>query len=187
MKCQRFAASFLVMATLCAFSGCIFSPAKKPPTIKPPVTYPVLAYPISVLEALSTAYAAKDSDEVKLLYANPGYIGTSADNSAQTNYTFSWADEVQHVTALGHHPEITSVVLSFPPSLSRYNEVNDPPGWATIQIISDMHVEINTTDLSYALFGSGETIIFKFVPKTPDASSPTDTTWKIIRWTENHQ
>jgi len=29
-----------------------------------------------------------------------------------------------------------------------------------------------------------ETIEFRFIPKTPDSTSPTDTTWKIIRWLE---
>jgi hypothetical protein len=173
-------------ATLCAFSGCIFSPPKKPPQIKPPVIYPVLAYPASVLEALSMAYAAKDSDEIKLLYDRT-YIGSSTDNTDQTTLPFSWANEVDHVTALGHHPEVIRVALTFPPSLTRYNDLNDTPGWATIQIIDQMHVEIDTNLTSYALFGSGETITFKFVPKTPDTSSPTDTTWKIIRWTEYHQ
>jgi len=185
---QRFAASCLVTATLCAFSGCIFSPAKKPPTIKPPIIYPALVNPFAVLEALSTAYAAKDSEEVKLLYDHDNYRGSSTDNTDGTTLPFTWANEVDHVTTLGHHPEITSVVLTFPPSLVRFDDLNDPPGWATIQIISDMHVEVNTNaTTSYALFGSGETITFKFVPKTPDASSPTDTTWKIIRWTEYHQ
>jgi hypothetical protein len=46
-----------------------------------------------------------------------------------------------------------------------------------------MTLEINDNPTTYSLL-SAETFEFKFIPFTPDSTSPTDTTWKIVRWTE---
>jgi len=185
MKLKRFAASCLV-GLLCLAAGCIFSPKKNPPGGTPPPDYPQLINPFSVLDALAQAYSAKDSNEVKVLY-DTLYVGTSIDQVDQTNLSFTRANEIDHVAALAKSPEIRSVHLDFPPSTTRFTDQADPPGWATIQILQDMHVTVETANRTYFLFNSGVTTEFKLLPKTPDPSSSTDTTWKIIRWSENHQ
>lgn len=186
MTLNRIVVLCVGVVLLAGLSGCIFSPAKKPPTVKPPPIYPQLVNPFDVLLALSMAYENKDSTEISLIYDSQ-YIGTSFDQIDNSTLTFTKADEVHHVAALAKIPDITSVAFRYPPSQNRYDDLADPPGWATIQFQQDVHVEINVLlGTSYFLFGSGETIIFKFLP-TPDSSSPTDTTWKIIRWSETHQ
>jgi len=185
MILRRFIA-FLLVAILCAFSGCIFSPHKKPPGGPSPPIYPHLDNPYSVLDALAMAYTAKDSNEVKVLYDSL-YIGTSIDQVDQTNLSFTRALEVAHVASLAKSLDIRSVLLEFPPSKTRFTDQADPPGWATVQILQNMHVTVDTAARTYLLYDSGVTTEFKFIPKTPDPSSTTDTTWKIVRWSENHQ
>ena len=178
---------FVALALLCLMSGCIFSPKKKPPIVIPPPDYPKLINPFAVLEALRLAYGARDTNEIKLLYdKDNNYLGTSIDPSDGSSLTFNWNDEVAHVAALARHTSITSVTISYPPSLVRYTDLADPPGWASIELLrgSGYNVEINDYPTSYFLKSDVRTE-FKFIPKTPDASSSTDTTWKIIRWSEN--
>jgi len=186
MILRRFAALWLV-AVLCVVSGCIFSPNKKPPTIIPLPDYPKLINPYSVLDALRLAYAAKDTNEIKLLYDKDNYVGTSFDADDQSRLTFNWSDEVAHVAALARHTTITSVVISYPPSLVRYSDLADPPDWATIELLrgSGYNVEISDQPTSWFLKADVRSA-FKFIPKTPDPTSSTDTTWKIVRWSENH-
>jgi hypothetical protein len=182
MKARRFAAYWLV-AILCLISGCIFSPKKKPPTVTPPPDYPQLINPFTVLDALELAYGAKDSNEIKLLY-HRDYAGKSTDQSDQSVLNFTKAEEVEHVAALARHATI-KVTLKFPPSKSRYSDLADPPEWATIQMTQGVNVQIDDSPTSYYLT-TGVITEFKLIPKTPDASSSTDTTWQIIRWNEFH-
>jgi len=177
----------LWIVLLMGVSGCIFSPNKKPPTVTPPPDYPLLINPFSVLDALALAYAARDTNEVKLLYDPVNYTGTSYDSDDQSSLTFRWRDEVNHVAALVRRTSITRVQITYPPSRYRFSDLADPPGWATIQLLqgNGMNVEISDSPTSY-FFKSGVSTEFKFIPKTPDSSSPTDTTWKIVRWNEVH-
>jgi len=185
MMHRRFVALCLIAASLCAFAGCIFSPVKKTPIPKPPQKYPLLINPFSVLDAVQQDYEGRDSNEVKLLYDKDNYQGTSIDASDQSTYNTRWADEVEHVAALARSTSITQVAFTFQPAQTRFTDLSDPPGWATIQV-QGLHIQIDDMGTSHLLFETGVTNEFKFVPKTPDASSPTDTTWKIIRWTEIH-
>jgi len=183
MKARRFAAYWLV-AILCLISGCIFSPKKKPPNITPPPDYPQLINPFTVLDALELAYDARDSNEVKVLY-HQDYAGTSTDRSDGSVLNFTKADEIEHVAGLAKHSSITRVFLKFPPFKSRYSDLADPPEWATIQMTQGVNVQIDDSPTSYYLT-TGVITEFKLIPKTPDASSSTDTTWSIIRWNEIH-
>jgi len=182
---RRFAASYLITVSLCALAGCIFSPARKPPIVKVPHPYPILSNPFLVLDALQQDYEGRDSNEVKLLYDKDNYQGTSIDASDQSTYNTRWADEVEHVAALARSTTITQVAFTFPTSQTRFTDVSDPPGWATIQV-QGLHIQIDDGQVSHLLYETGVTNEFKFVPHAPDASSSTDTTWKIIRWTEVH-
>jgi hypothetical protein len=61
-------------------------------------------------------------------------------------------------------------------------DAGDPPDWAVIQInkglISIVDINNNTT-----YEAQKNTMVYTFKPM-PDASSPRDTTWRIVRWTE---
>ena len=169
-------------------SGCIFSPKKR--DVDPPPQKPVYAIPASPEIALTNylkAYESRDSTQMKLIY-DEAYTGWSIDQTQPTGSQradFTKADEVAHVAALARAPSISNVSLDFGSSLTRSTDLGDPPGlgWATIQT-SFVRLEISDSPTSTSLVTSGETIAFKFSPKTPDSTSPTDTTWKIVQWSE---
>jgi hypothetical protein len=174
--------AFLVgVALLIALAGCgdkkVTGPAPGPGP-------PLPSTPINILTILSIAYSHRDTTECKLLY-DDNYVGTSTDQSDGSSLTFSKANEVGHVGALARNHLITTVLLQFPPGLTRFTDAGDPPGWATIQVLN-LNLVIEDSPTSLYLNNSGEMNEFKFVPTTPAADSPTDTSWKIIRWTEIH-
>jgi len=173
---------FLVaVVLLIAAAGC-GSDHKRIVGPDPAPAYSVPSSPLAVLDNLSLAYSSRDSTECKLLY-DDNYVGTSTDQSDGSSLTFSKANEVGHVGALAKIHSITTVLLQFPPGLTRFTDAGDPPGWATIQVLN-LNLVIEDSPTSLYLNNSGEMNEFKFVPTTPAADSPTDTTWKIIRWTE---
>ena len=169
----------LAIALCQAVAGC----GKKDTVVGPPATptYPALTSPERVLEALKIAYTRKDSTEYKLLF-DQSYLGTSVDllRGAPTD-TFMFADEVQHIAALAR--STTAVVeLQMKPATIRSADSGDPPGWALIQNpIQSLGIYDGSN--SFVVAPTQETIEFRFIP-TPDSTSPTDTTWKIIRWLE---
>ncbi|TMQ58848.1 MAG: hypothetical protein E6K75_04825 [Candidatus Eisenbacteria bacterium] len=151
----------------------------------PPVSkYPKLINPYSVLDALQIAYQDKDTTEIKVLYHDQ-YDGSSIDQTdpAPATVTFTKANEVAHVSALRHSSSIGSINLTSAPGRERFSDGADPPGWATIRNPFTA-IEISDATTTRTVDMAHITMEFKFIPKTPDSSSPTDTTWKIIRWTE---
>jgi hypothetical protein len=154
-----------------------------PPPI-PPRIYPLLLDPYSVMDALRTAYGRRDSAEIKLLY-DMNYQGTSIDQTdpAPAVLNFNKADEVRHVVALAKDPTILHVSMVPTTVMQRFTDLADPPGWSTIQNpIASLEVSSSTSSRTVDI--ANETMVFKFIPHTPDPTSATDTTWKIIRWTE---
>lgn len=150
---------------------------------EPPVPYPLLITPSDVLDALALAYSRKDSVEFDLIY-DDGYAGSSFDPKVPGELTFTKADEMRHIAALHRSLSIRNVSMTYPPARTRYTDLEDLPGWATIQLSgTGLNVEIADGENVYNLIGGG-TFEFKFIPTTPDSTSPTDTTWKIVRWTE---
>jgi hypothetical protein len=185
----RHARSFLArIAVVCVASGLLFSAGcgKDENTMigpgpGPGPVYPALTSPQNVLSAMALAYMDLDSAEIKLVY-DESYTGTSFDQNDPPAITLTKADEVRHVVPLASLTSITSVSLQLPPSLTRDRDASDPPGWAVIYLPSGaMNLEITDGATSYSIRSQHE---FKFIPTTPDSTSPTDTTWKIIRWTE---
>jgi hypothetical protein len=177
-------AATLLLASL---TSCIFSPKRDDgdPGDGGHPQYPKLTDPIIVLDALKLAYEARDSVEIKLIYDGT-YIGRSFDPNDQSALPdFTKQDEVDHVAFLHNKSSITSVYLTYPPIKTRSTDLADPPGWATVQMHNPgISVEINDSPTTYNLAPAVGTFEFKFIPTTPDSTSPTDTTWKIVRWTE---
>src|SRR5258705_3562762 len=161
-------------------AGC----GKKDKIVGPPATprYPALTSPELVLVALRTAYTGKDSTEYKLLF-DQDYLGTSVDLRTQSPIdSLTFADEARHISALAQRSGIAVVELQLTPTLVRSVDPGDPPGWALIQ---NPIQSLAIYDGPYSIFVEvgNETMEFRFIP-TPDSTSPTDTTWKIIRWSE---
>ena len=144
--------------------------------------YLVPSTPNDVLFNMQRAYAARDSTEYKGLF-DDAYLGNSMDPSDGTNLNFTKTDEAQHIAALARRGTITIASIVYPPSIVRFTDLTDPPGWATIQMSQGFSVQIDDIPSSYYI-RSGTTQEFKFAPTSPDSTSPTDTTWKIIRWRE---
>jgi len=168
-------------------SGCIFSPTKGPGGGGPePPKYEIPAYPHIVLQNLKTAYTAKDSSAYKACFdERPGlYVGTTQDAVHQTPVdTLYFRDEAEHIANLARSTTaIADLVLVPLLDLERRADSEDP-SWALIQNpIQSLRIDDGLK--SYVVTPSNETIEFHFIPKTPDSTSPTDTTWKIIKWTE---
>jgi len=182
---MRPAFSLAVLALALLVGGCgrdkIVSggPAPTPPRI-----YQILLNPYSVMDVLKTAYERRDTTEIKALYDNT-YQGTSLDQTDHTPtiLTFFKFDEVKHVAAMAHDPSLLHVSMILTPAMQRFTDPADPPGWATIQnpIAS---LEVSDSTASHTVDIGNDLMEFKFVPRTPDSTSVTDTTWKIIHWTE---
>jgi len=169
---------------LIAIAGCGGKKTTGPAGL--PQQYLPLSTPSNVLINMSLAYSARDTTEYAALF-DSAYAGVSTDQSDGSVLNFTKSDEAQHISALARHTSITTVRLQLPPSLLRFTDGVDPPGWATVQFAPGVgfNVEIDDTPSSLYLT-SNTTNEFKFVPTTPAAGSPTDTTWKVIRWTEIH-
>jgi hypothetical protein len=141
---------------------------------------------------MAAAFEERDSVVTDSVY-DDAYQGSStdqADPGGGTTLTFSKADEVRIVASMAGSASITFVDadLKSPNTWVRTSYASDPPDWVVLQI-SNWRIEVR--DLargeyaasSFDSFG-GSLMEFTFKPTTPDASSPTDTTWTIIRWRE---
>jgi hypothetical protein len=152
------------------------------PSPAPP--YPALTSPENVLVAMIHAYSNRDTIELARVY-DDGYQGTSVDQDdwAPVPLTFTKADEMQHLAALASRSSISHISINLNPVVRRYTDLADPAGWAAIQNPLRT-VEIEDAGTTYDVYLSYETLTYKFIPATPDSTSPTDTTWKIVRWSE---
>ncbi len=186
---------FVRLAVISAFvaasilSGCGQKgvPIKPPPGGGGPPSYPVLSSPQNVLSALGIAYTSSDSMETKAVYDST-YEGTSEDLSDPASpppLSFHYFDEVRHVAVLARNQAITSIhfQIGSPTTWTRL-ESDDAshPEWAVISIYG-YRISVVEGATEYRAEGTNP-FIFKFKPSTPESSSPTDTLWKIIRWTE---
>ncbi len=153
------------------------------PSRQNPPARPILSTPQWVLTSLVQAYTGRDSVWYAQLFDDQ-YQGTSIDLSqppGQQLLSFVKADEVGHVRALARSATIGGIDFYLGPSFVRYTDLADPPGWATIQ--TALFLSIDDPPVSFIVYGDA-TQAFKFIPTTPASSSPTDTTWTIIRWAE---
>lgn len=176
-----------ILCAIClsaALGGCIFSPNKGSEKV-PPITYEPNRFPEAVLRNLAKAYKQKDSTTYVSLY-DTDYQGSSIDQLDPTPQLLSvtWADEATHIGALSRS-SVSDIEAELVPILRRFNDGGDPPGWATIQdpfgrmIITDPAVSTE-----YIVRLDQILHIYKFIPYP---GTGTDTTWKIIRWTEVRQ
>jgi hypothetical protein len=130
------------------------------------------------------AYSNRDTVELARVY-DDGYQGTSIDQDdwAPATLTLAMASDMQHLAALAGRASITHVSVNLNPVIRRYRDAADPAGWASLQNPLRT-VEIEDAGTTYDVYLSYETLTYKFIPTTPDSTSPTDTTWKIARWSE---
>ena len=174
--------ALVAVALLVAVAGCGGKKTTGPDQNTIP-TYAVPSTPSLVLRNLELAYSRRDTTEYDSLF-DDNYTGTSTeyDSGVSEVLDFTKADETAHIRALKRSTSISMIRLQFPSTLQWYTDGFDPPGWATIGIT---YLTL-TIDDNPSSFNVSPTVLmaFKFSPTAPATSSPTDTTWKIIRWTE---
>ncbi|HTM00050.1 MAG TPA: hypothetical protein VL503_02855 [Candidatus Omnitrophota bacterium] len=147
-----------------------------------PFQYPAFDTPQHAILNLKYAWERRDSVRTRLVY-DDAYQGTSTDSDHST-LTFTKDQEVGVVWSMGKDQNIVSIHFTTPPETTwvRQHYASDPDGWAAIQI-PGVTVQVDDA-VQGTLIASGMALFqFKLVP-TLDSSSPTDTTWKVIRWTE---
>jgi len=184
-------ATVLAVAAPLIFLGCGKDDGPiKPPTPQP-IVYPDQSTPKNTVLRMSMAVANRDSVVTASVYADD-YEGSSndLDGPIPEAFTFTKADEIRVIGAMALSNSIVSVDmdLGHPATWFQHHFVSDPPDWVTIEV-PGYRIYVNDVDLGE--FGmqspsAGETRIFEFRlrPTTPDSTSPTDTTWTIVRWTE---
>lgn len=138
--------------------------------------------PQNVLFNLVRAYTSRDSAGYDSLF-DAAYAGTSIDNSDPgPPLSFTKADEMLHIGALARTATISNVALTFGPNPIRFTDSGDSAGWASVQATNPAIIIVDGPDAFFT--GPNEFMLFKFRPTTPAPGSPTDTTWKIVRWSE---
>ena len=172
-------AALLIAAAL---AGCgKDDPVKPPPPT--PFQYPALDTPQNVMLNLKYSVERRDSIRTREIY-DDGYLGRSTDLSG--TITFSKDQEVAAIGGMAREPGVSSVTFTLPDPSTwvRQTYISDPPGWTTIQLQSyNIQVDDAVRGTMIAHPTPGSFFEFKFAP-TLDAASATDTTWKVIRWTE---
>jgi len=157
---------------------------------EPPVfTYPDRSTPKNTVMRMAAAFERRDSVVTGSVYSDT-YEGSSTDNYPfpGETLTFTRADEVRTVgaMALANRVYVDMELYSFA-TWRQIHYAGDPTGWVTLQIpyfrisVQDTHGDGFNVNPTY-----NETWVFEFtLEPTPDSSSPTDTTWTIVRWTES--
>jgi hypothetical protein len=181
-----------MLAMAACLAGCgkdriVEPPVRHLPPAPSPQPYPTLSEPEKVMEALRKAYPLGDTTEIKSIY-DIDYQGTWFDENDRSPMiaTIYRQGEIQHASYLAHHPELR-VTIATSPVLTRTSDLSEPPGWAILMNPLD---SLSVTDFlgrGYTVDFANDTMEFHFIPYTPDSSSPTDTTWKIVRWIETRR
>jgi hypothetical protein len=146
-----------------------------------PFTYPALDTPQNVVLNLKYSWERRDSVRTREIYDDM-YEGRSTD--VDGTILFSKDQEVAVVWAMGRNQDILRVTFALQPQNTwlRLNYATDPAGWTAIQLPG---VNIQVDDVVHGTLTASSMSFFEFKLKpTLDAASPTDTTWKIVRWTE---
>jgi hypothetical protein len=186
-------AMFQAFVAASALSGCgdDSGPTKPPAGGGGPSTYAVRSSPQNVLHNLEIAYATRDTTAYKDLY-DSSYVGISEDLNDPPGtppLSVTYSDEMAHIAALAQSPTISSVTFELGPESSWNRLASDDPShpeWALIQIAgTSLDIQIMDGVNAFQVTGSNEFFQFTFQPTTPEASSPTDTLWKIVKWRES--
>lgn len=146
-----------------------------------PFQYPAFDTPQHAILNVKYAWERRDSVRTRMAY-DDAYQGRSTDSYQVLMFTKN--QEVSTVWAMGKNQDIVRVQFTTSPENTwvRQHYASDPDGWAAIQI-QGVNIQVDDA-VQGTLIASGMAFFeFKLTP-TLDSSSPTDTTWKVIGWTE---
>lgn len=171
--------------------GCGKDAPTKPPS-QTPFVYPTRSTPENALLYMAAAFERRDSVRTDSVYADE-YEGSSVDMTDPIPLVFHFpeSDEVRIVSKMSQSSSISFIRVDFGSTNTwlRSHTVADPPEWVTLQIpsfIIEVHDAIEG-EFRTSAPSPGVTQVFEFTlkPTTPDSTSPTDTTWVIVRWVES--
>jgi hypothetical protein len=172
-----------MLGILLITQGCIFSPSKgNGGVVIPPAVYVKPTSPENVLANLHEAYTHRDTTEYKSLYSDD-FKGTFLDQNDPSPQitTYFKTDEAMHIAFIALHPNI-SVSLVITGNPFRIVDLNDPPGWITI---NGPFTNLSIGDW-YINPGGEDTIDMKFAPVPPSVAGG-DTTWVIKQVVETRR
>jgi hypothetical protein len=181
----------LVLTAPLLLSGCGDDGPGK--LIDPPIVVaPDRSTPKNTLLRMNFAVEHRDSVITESVYADD-YQGSSIDltDPIAATLQFTRSDEVRAVGAMATSSSIIQISMDLysPTGWFQSHDAADPPGWVTIQIPSfNIYInDLNGGEYLARAPSNGVTQVFEYTlkPTTPDSSSPTDTTWTIVRWTES--
>ena len=175
----------LALCTLAVITiGCGKDKVVAPP--RPvPFTYPALTTPESTVINVKYACERRDSTRTKQIYAD-NYVGTSTDQTDHTTLTFTKDQEVAVVGVMARRTEISQVAMDLKPATwLRTHYLTDPAGVAAIQM-TGVNIQVDDTQFGTQVANVSTFFEFKLKP-TVDHTSPTDTTWQVVGWTEIKQ
>jgi hypothetical protein len=151
-----------------------------PPRVPSP--YPIRSSPENAVLYYKAAWENRDSTRIDSVVA-ADYVGTSSLHGSPLP-DFSQADEIRAVGGIELDPEVfgVSINLGSPSLWIRQTYASDPAGWIALDL---PHVDVRVYTTSADLVANTATFMeFKLRPTTPAPTSPTDTLWSIVRWTE---
>lgn len=137
--------------------------------------------PESTVLNYALAWERRDSTMIASVLTDD-YAGTSVDmtDPSPATLTFTKSDEIRAVGGLALDSGVSRVDVNLGGPWIRINSPGDPPEWKIIQRTGVM------LSITYAnsndLHSNNSTLEFKLKP----IASGSDTTWKIIRWSEVH-
>ncbi|MGE5175224.1 MAG: hypothetical protein ACM3JJ_02520 [Hyphomicrobiales bacterium] len=185
---SRFLVALLAGALLVAAgAGC----GKKDKVVGPgsnplPSPLPDRSTPQNALSLYAYAWVHRDSTILDSLI-DATYVGTSIDLSDPTPFTrsFTKSDEIHDLGGLEKATDVTRVEVNLGPASSwvRTKYAGDPPDWVALQVPAAT-IRVYTTVDTYVASGM-DVEEWKFAPHTPAPTSPTDTVWTMIRWSES--
>jgi hypothetical protein len=172
------AGALLIVAGI---AGCGKDDPLKPPLPPAPFTYPALDTPQHVVMNVKYAWERRDSVRTRQIYDDE-YVGESTDNGETLLFTKD--QEVSTVWAMGKSQDLQSVSFTLRPETTwvRLSYPTDSAGWTAIQL-QGVNIQVDDAAKGTLIASSSNFFEFKLKP-TLDATSPTDTTWKIVRWRE---
>lgn len=143
-----------------------------------------MSTPQNLILNVKYSWERRDSVRTREIYADT-YQGASTDADGTLN--FSKDQEVAAVGGLGRSQNVVAVHFTLTPSntWTRVHYDSDPAGWTAIQLSGYTIAVDDVVHGTLMTSGGGGADFFEFkMEPSVDHSSPTDTTWKIVRWKE---
>ena len=149
----------------------------------PPFQYPDLSTPQNAIWNVKYAWERRDSVRTEALYDDT-YQGSSTDGSGTILFTKD--REIAAVAEMARDANVATVSFNLQPENPwiRLRYAGDPPGWTALLLpVGAVNILVDDVMSGTWVANSSDFFEFKFAP-TLDGTSPTDTTWQIVRWTE---